>query len=145
MQALDISVYIVKQFNKECQPITNLKLQKVLYYIQMGHLQEYGFPAFDDPIEAWRHGPVIYDIYSRFKRYTSMPISMDDVYIRQVNENLDKTCMSVCDKIIKKTLLLDPWKLVELTHQTEAWKKNYVSGFNNLIPLWDIQESVLNL
>lgn len=145
MCALEISAYVIKQFNNREQPITNLKLQKVLYYIQMAHLKEYGFPAFDDPIEAWRHGPVVYDIYSIFKRYTSMPIDAKDFYIRQTKQDLDETCKHACDTVIEKTLSLDPWELVNLTHQTEAWKKNYVSGFNNIIPLHDIQESVLNL
>ena len=37
-------------------PISNLKLQKLLYYAQAWYLALYDVPLFDDPIEAWVHG-----------------------------------------------------------------------------------------
>ena len=39
--------------------ISNLKLQKLLYYAQGTFLAVTGFPLFDDAIEAWTHGPVV--------------------------------------------------------------------------------------
>jgi uncharacterized phage-associated protein len=44
--------------------LTHLKLQKLLYFAQGWHLAFSGFPLFEDPIEAWRHGPVIRSIYN---------------------------------------------------------------------------------
>jgi uncharacterized phage-associated protein len=39
-------------------PISNLQLQKILYYIQKTFLEN-GMVAFDDEIEAWKFGPVV--------------------------------------------------------------------------------------
>ena len=39
--------------------ISNLKLQKLLYYAQGHYLARTGVPLFDDVIQAWAHGPVV--------------------------------------------------------------------------------------
>lgn len=75
MQALTIAAYIIRQCEEENSPINNLKLQKILYYIQMQHLQRYGLPAFDSPIEAWRHGPVVYHMRRKTPCFSNGDIS----------------------------------------------------------------------
>src|SRR6185437_3402754 len=55
--------------------ITNLKLQKLLYYAQGWHLALYDKPLFRERIEAWPHGPVVPPIYGKFKQYRWDPIS----------------------------------------------------------------------
>lgn len=40
---------------REQHPISNLQLQKILYYVQKAFLQSGGI-AFDDDIEAWQFG-----------------------------------------------------------------------------------------
>jgi len=59
--------------------ITNLKLQKLLYYSQAWHLAIRDEPLFDDPIEAWIHGPVQPAIYHAFKKHglTAIPAPID--------------------------------------------------------------------
>jgi uncharacterized phage-associated protein len=42
--------------NKERESITNLKLQKILYFAQAYYLSKVGKPLFIDNIEAWAHG-----------------------------------------------------------------------------------------
>ena len=44
-----------------------LKIQKLLYYAQGEHLGRHGTPLFDEPIQAWRHGPVQPDVYRLMK------------------------------------------------------------------------------
>lgn len=55
--------------------ITNLKLQKLLYYAQGWFLADHGRPLFDEPIEAWVRGPVVPSVYRAFKRFTWQPIA----------------------------------------------------------------------
>lgn len=54
--------------------ITNLKLQKLIYYAQAWYLALYDEPLFDDRLEAWISGPVQPEVYERFKRYRWEPI-----------------------------------------------------------------------
>ena len=49
--------------------MSNMKLQKMLYYQQGFHLAYYGTPLFDEEIEAWMYGPVVPCVYEHFKNY----------------------------------------------------------------------------
>lgn len=49
--------------------ISNLKLQKLVYYAQAYHLAMYGEPLFGERVEAWEHGPVVPELYREYKIY----------------------------------------------------------------------------
>jgi uncharacterized phage-associated protein len=49
--------------------MTHLKLQKLLYYCQGFALVLLGRPLFENVIEAWKHGPVVPDVYHEFKEW----------------------------------------------------------------------------
>ena len=53
---LELSKYIVMKCIKDNHPISNLQLQKILYYIQREFLQKLGMLAFSESIEAWPFG-----------------------------------------------------------------------------------------
>ena len=58
--------------------VSNLELQKLLYYAQGHHLAERGTPLFDDEIQAWSHGPVVKDVYHRLKHFGSGNVVLPD-------------------------------------------------------------------
>lgn len=47
--------------------ITQMQLQKILYYAHGWHLGLRGEPLLDEMVEAWRYGPVVPSIYHEFK------------------------------------------------------------------------------
>ena len=55
-KAMDLANYIVGKCIKDNVPITNLQLQRILYFVQKDFLKR-GSPAFSDYIEAWEFGP----------------------------------------------------------------------------------------
>ena len=57
-KAVDLSKYIVIKCAVDDYPITNLHLQKILYYIQKDFLQKDKLAFFED-VEAWQFGPVV--------------------------------------------------------------------------------------
>ena len=63
--------------NEHGDVLTNLKLQRMLYYVQGWHLGLYGSPLFDEPFEAWIHGPVIPEIYRHYQAFGFNPIESD--------------------------------------------------------------------
>ena len=73
--ASEIARYIIHRFQEAGDPVDNLKLQKLLYYVQGWHLAVLGKPAFGDRIEAWAHGPVQPATYGSWKHYRWSPIS----------------------------------------------------------------------
>ncbi len=52
----------------ELGPMTAMKLEKLVYYCQGWHLAREGHPLFQEPIEAWREGPVVPLLYRHHRR-----------------------------------------------------------------------------
>ena len=63
----DIADYVIMQLTSdEEMPLINLKLQKLLYYIQPWSLGIEKCTMFNGKFQAWVHGPVNREIYERF-------------------------------------------------------------------------------
>jgi uncharacterized phage-associated protein len=97
--------------------ITNLKLQKLLYYTQAWHLAFTGTPIFMESIEAWVHGPVVPSIFRRFRENRWRPIDSpaegcDDEAVR-------RHIGAVLDAYNK----FDATQLERLTHSERPWKE----------------------
>ena len=64
-----VANFLLRYVQEKGDLITNLKLQKLVYYAQAWYLALYDEPLFDDHFEAWVHGPVQPQLYRRFKKY----------------------------------------------------------------------------
>jgi uncharacterized phage-associated protein len=83
MLASDIAKYFIALVDEEAgDSVSNLKLQKLLYYAQGFHLAIFDEPAFPEEIKAWLHGPVVPPIYHKYKQYGAAPIPVE-----QINED----------------------------------------------------------
>lgn len=80
----DVADFFIQIANQsEDDQMTNLKLNKLLYYAQGVYLARTGRPLFDENIEAWTFGPVIPNIYRKYKVCGRNPIaSSDDIVDR---------------------------------------------------------------
>ena len=124
--AIDLSKYIVMKCIKDSHPISNLQLQKILFYIQKEFLSK-GKMAFADDIEAWQFGPVVPDVYYYFCGFGAMPISM-----MQGEYSIEEQDEVIVDDIIETKRSLDPWVLVAETHKPGgAWAQIYRNGLGN--------------
>ena len=72
-KVLDIARYIINYSNEQQYGISNLKLQKLLYFVQAEFLAftEKKQPCFQEEIEAWGFGPVVPGVYKEFRQYGS--------------------------------------------------------------------------
>lgn len=70
--------------------LTNLKLQKLLYYQQGYHLAAFNSPLFDDDIEAWMYGPVVPSVYNEYSKYgrSTLPIEGNPIQLSDEEEDL---------------------------------------------------------
>jgi|ERR1043165_84820 uncharacterized phage-associated protein len=60
------------------EPVTHLRLQKLLYYAQGWALGSRGTALFESALEAWPHGPVVRDVYGQFARHERDPIPSEE-------------------------------------------------------------------
>lgn len=68
-KAEDQAAFLIAYSAKQSCPISNLKLQKLLYFAQCYALISENRKLFDEPIEAWAFGPVVPDVYILYKQY----------------------------------------------------------------------------
>jgi len=96
LNSIDVANYFVNKIDDTAGDlISNLKLQKLVYYAQGFSLAIFGKPLFDDVIEAWLYGPVVPNLYQKYKKYKyeALPIPKDvdfDKYDEQTRELLDE-------------------------------------------------------
>lgn len=125
--ALDIAKYMVEKCADSGSPISNLQLQKILFYIQKEYINE-GALLFDDLFEAWKFGPVIPKVYYSFCEFGGMPI----VPLTDYDVELDSKTKNKIDPIIEEKCQLLPWDLVAATHKLGgAWDKTFDNGKGN--------------
>jgi len=125
-----VANYILSLANEEIGDIiSNLKLQKLVYYSQGFHLALRDQPLFNEPIEAWQHGPVVPELYRQFKEYGSgaiqTPKEMNfDIYTEDVKE--------VLNEVYDAFGQFSAWKLRDMTHDEAPWK-DAVNSSNMII------------
>ncbi|MBI4187360.1 MAG: SocA family protein [Chloroflexi bacterium] len=127
--ASDVAVYFLSLVDEdEGDFISNLKLQKLLYYAQGFHLAMFDEPLFDETIEAWAHGPVVRRVYSEYADFGANPIP------RPANlEPLGKDTEDFLNEIYGVFGQYSAWKLREMTHDEPPWKDSYRVGKSRII------------
>ena len=74
ISSVDVANLFLKWANQEGELISNLKMQKLLYFVQAWHLAYFSTPLFIDQIKAWEFGPVVLEAYHYFKKFGYGPI-----------------------------------------------------------------------
>ncbi|WP_455104174.1 Panacea domain-containing protein [Peptostreptococcus sp.] len=150
--ALDISRYIINYCNNHDIEISNLKLQKLLYFVQAMFLVTYGVPAFFQNIVAWPYGTVVDDVYHEYKQFGSMSIPSIEYYsdfsLNSMNFETKKFDESIINSehrekingVLNVMANKDAFKLVDITHSQEPWIKAYKEGSGSVISNESIKE-----
>ena len=67
-KAIDVANFFVDLANSDPDDsITNLRVNKLLYFAQAWSLVRRNVPLFDEEIQAWKYGPVVPSVYQTFK------------------------------------------------------------------------------
>jgi len=98
--------------NRQDQMIPQVKLHKLLYYVQAYHLVWERTPAFAEDIEAWERGPVVADLWRREKS-SGGQLGRDDLVpdtVRNTVTNVLRRCESMTGiDLTIATHAEDPW------------------------------------
>lgn len=126
--AMGIAKYVVDYCADKGKPISNLKLQKMLYYLWIEFYKETKKYLFSEHIYAWQFGPVVPDVYYEYCSYAGIPIipmtNNCESYIVEYKEYIDS--------IIEKYLPYSASELVKKTHeQGKPWSIIYKNGLGN--------------
>lgn len=147
--ALDIARFVINYSNRSNSPITNLKLQKLLYFIQAYFITKLNRPCFKDDIEAWSLGPVVPSVYHEFKNYGAGYIPYIKAYFDMSHgsssfmhvfnpDNISRSDQECIQTIVDNLSKYSASTLVTITHDQEPWKKAFEYGYK-VIPLLSIK------
>jgi uncharacterized phage-associated protein len=104
------------------ETISNLKLQKILYYLQGFFIAVFDRKLFEEPIEAWQYGPVVKNVYDHFKAFSSSSISLkDDEKIIDLTDTETELFKEVMEEYGQFSAI----KLMNMTHEEFPWKKTF--------------------
>ena len=110
-------------------PMSHLKLQKLIYFVEGYHLAYFrGESLIDDEFEAWAHGPVSRPLYNELKRYS---ILYDDLrYVEEndqispidiLNSTLCSSQIELIDEVIELYIGESGIALEGITHKQSPW------------------------
>lgn len=118
--AVVIAQYIVDYCTKNNTPITNLKLQKLLYYVWIDYYKATSKSLFNNYICAWPLGPVVVDAYDEFCVYGGLNIRkhFDNLNVGEYERSvIDRSVSGLipysASELVKKSHVAGkPWDLV---------------------------------
>jgi len=137
------SYFIEKSDLYKENDLTNLKLQKLLFYTQAEYYNKYENPLFNDEIEAWDLGPVINSVYQWLKGCGAYPISSFDVELEDT-EILEEETKSFLDEIWQKYSKYSAYYLVNKTHESSGlWEEVHNRQVNGIIEVSKLKSVTL--
>jgi uncharacterized phage-associated protein len=143
LNCLDAARYfIIKAYDAGiAAEMTNMKVQKLLYYAQSVHLALHGEPLFDDEIQAWRYGPVCPPAYKFYREFESQQLPIPST---SSMEPVNQAARAVLDEIWEYFGGYHAYRLSDMSHLEFPWKKarqglRPEDSSNNPIPLEDLR------
>lgn len=146
-----IANFFLKRAGEEKIPITPMKLQKLIFLAHAWHLalDKEGRPLINEPVEAWKYGPVIRSIYREFRRFGDQGIDcfaqeFDPKTFSLYPPTIDQEDAPDVDRDFVLALLERVWEVykgytpIELANMThlpeEPWKVIYDTFHGNIPP-----------
>lgn len=124
-KAIDIAYYMLSK-----KPLTPKQVQKLLYYAYSLYLIKYNDnynpdnmnKLFDDKIEAWKHGPVIRNVYDEIK---NVAYSYETITCKDNVRLSDTKIENFIDKILAVYGNCSGYDLEKMTHSELPWQVTY--------------------
>lgn len=120
-------------------PVTNLQLQKVMFFALGFYIGERGIDTtveeiYNKKFERWKYGPVVGDVYRDYSLYGS-----DDITEYEDGEINDR--YGDFDVFIIPLLKKNPFILVEVSHSLDSWAKYREDIIKrNAVPDYELDE-----
>ena len=119
-KATDIAEYFLWKANQDDQELlSNMKLQKLLYYAQGLHLVTTDSLLFEETIEAWTYGPVVPSLYHCYKEHGANGIPSSTEFDPL---SIDEDTRDFLDEIYEVFGQFSAIRLMEIAHSDKCWE-----------------------
>jgi uncharacterized phage-associated protein len=135
-----IANFVLDLAKAESCSVSNLVINKVVFFVHANYLVEFGEPLVSAKVEAWEYGPVFRELYKEFRGFGDQPISK---YAERLSAETGKRerCLysltaderEFLEAVTRKYIRLSPSALVALSHEKggpwdQVW--NHVTSTN---------------
>ena len=103
--------------------VTNMSLQKLLYYIKAFGMLMLQVNLFPEQCEAWIHGPVYEMIYNKYKNFGKGIITEEQDVNLDFETLLTENEKNVADYVLKHFAIYNGTVLREFTHKERPWNE----------------------
>lgn len=142
----NVAEYLLQVLKEKGKPPTStLGIIKLVYLCHGWMLGLYGRPMLNEPVEAWRYGPVVPSVYERYKHLRGANIPVSDTQVGE--EVFDEDQKSVIQQVADIYGDFTPWQLSSITHKNGTpWLEVYNEGKGlfDVIPDEKIQAYYIN-
>lgn len=135
--ALDIAEYIILYEDKQGHLMNNLKLQKILYFLQAEFIVAYNMTLFDEAIIAWDFGPVVKSVYFNYNIFGSASIFLNKSKCRRAY--IEAEHKETINAILEQVRPYSSTQLVQICHNQAPWKNGYVR-WNQVISPYELRD-----
>lgn len=119
MNMHNLTNHIIAVANENHRTITNIQLQKVLYFTLRYSVPLIGLEnakeIYDEPFLVWQYGPILKSQYDKFYTYGTSPI-IEDLPQSEDYKRLNNLIIRLLD--------MDVFKLINASKTHNFWKQN---------------------
>ncbi len=115
-----VAEYFLALANETGETMTNLKLQKLVYYAQAWYLANFEKQLFEEDFEAWVHGPVIPKLYHKYKQKGSEAI-LSHKKLNDIKADFDSKTLEFLELVASAYISEGGYKLELMTHAETPW------------------------
>jgi|SRR5271154_2336187 len=113
----DVAKFIIQNSDR----ISNLKLQKLLYYAQGWNLGLAGKPLFTAQLQAWVHGPVSPSVFRDYRHYGWLtiekpcdPVTLPETEARHIRSVVRAYGKYSADQLERLSHTEAPWRMARV-------------------------------
>ncbi len=136
--AIAVANFFIDKAKKTATHLSNMHLQKMIFFAHAIYFKQTGKPLFSDPVLAWQHGPVVESLYHRLKCYGNSDITELISKLEPCDEKRFFPCrlvtptipddnsevVSFLNQVWDKLSGIETWRLRSLSHAEDgAWYK----------------------
>ena len=139
--AIAVANFFIEKSQKTKVSVSNMHLQKMIFFAHAAFFKENGKPLFSDPVFAWQHGPVVESVYWELKKYGNKDVS-DFITMPSRCKSSSEHCRMIIpivpesdydtvdflNHVWQKLSCVETWRLRALSHaEGGAWYETVYS------------------
>ena len=135
--AIEVADWFLRKVNRPSgDSINQLKLQVLLYFSEAWSLAAFDRELFDEEIQGWEHGPVVYSVWDRLSMHGWNDLAADAL---SSSVEFDAETTALLSDVFQAYAEFPTAELEKMVHKDAPWKEA-----RHGLPPWDLTKRPIN-